>query len=144
RELPQVAALEEHLASGRAVEGAEELEEGRLAGPARALERDELAGVDCDAHAVDRAHVQRALAVHPLNLSRLEEVVPVPAVLGGLRLHAHSTALNASAGRRRAARKAPAAPARSPPTSASRKPATRISIESGASSLTVSLAVRAS
>ena len=42
----QVAALEEHLARARTVERAEQLEQRRLAGAARALERDELARRD--------------------------------------------------------------------------------------------------
>ena len=43
-ELREVAALEQHLAVARAVERAEQLQQRRLAGAARAFERDELAG----------------------------------------------------------------------------------------------------
>src|SRR4029077_16742789 len=127
------------LAARRPVERAEELQERRLPRAARPFERDELAGFDRDADAADGAHVKRAFAELALHIAGLVEMAG-----RALRSDAHSTALSASAGRSRAALKAPAAPASRPPTSASRKPATRISTERGASSLTLSLAVRAS
>ena len=56
---------------------------------------------------------------------------------------AHSTVLKASAGRSRAARRAPAAPASSPPRTARRKPPSRIGKPTGAESETASEVVRA-
>ena len=49
----QVTAREPDRAPSRAVERPEQLQEGRLAGPARAFERDHLAGVDDEVHATD-------------------------------------------------------------------------------------------
>ena len=45
-QLREVAALEEDAAAGRPVERAQQLQQRRLARSARALERDELAGLD--------------------------------------------------------------------------------------------------
>src|SRR5919198_6505816 len=47
-ELGQITTLEEDTAGARAVERSQQLQERRLAGAARALERDELAGSDIE------------------------------------------------------------------------------------------------
>ena len=88
----------------RAVERAEELEQGRLARAARPLERDELAGVDRRSTPSTARTSAAALREHP---RRVLDVVQ-------RRVH-YSTVLSASAGRSRAARNAPAAPASRPP-----------------------------
>ena len=99
-EHPEVASLEEDAPGARPVERAEQLQQGRLAGSARAFERDELARSDLEvdaAHGLDdrRAPLEEAL--------RALDVVQ--------HVSHHSTWRRASAGRRREARKAPAAPA---------------------------------
>src|SRR5262249_52749417 len=129
-QLREVAALEEHLTAARTVEPAQQLQQGRLAGPARALERDELTGRNLEIDAIERPDGRRA------PLKELGE--PVGAVLG---VH-YSTCLSASAGRRRAARRAPAVPAISPPRRARAKPITRTVAATGASSEMVLVAVR--
>src|SRR5580765_3435176 len=58
-EAGQVPALEDHVARARPVERAEQLEQRRLPGAARALERDELARVELEVDAVERAHGRR-------------------------------------------------------------------------------------
>src|SRR5581483_5559677 len=128
-ELGQVAAFEEHVAGGGTVERAEELQQRRLARPARPLQRDELARLDRQVDAVDGADLDRPLAEDLRDVAQLVE--------------AHSTVLSASAGRRRAARKAPAAPAISPPASASANPIRSTSTAIGAVSGTSSVTVRA-
>src|SRR5439155_21279242 len=96
----EVAALEEHLPARRAVERAEQLQQRRLPRAARPLERDELAGLDLERHVLDRIHRGRAATERAAGATQL--------------VLTHSTVLSASAGRRRAARSAPAAPAGSP------------------------------
>ena len=88
------------------VERAEELEQCRLAGAARPFERDELARLDASGRRPASALITSSAADE--RLADAAELVL-----------AHSTVLRASAGRRRAARKAPAAPASRPPTRAS-------------------------
>src|SRR5689334_939697 len=56
----EVVPLEEDATGARAVEGAEELQQGRLAAAARPLERDELARLDLELDAVERADRRRA------------------------------------------------------------------------------------
>ena len=124
RMLGEIAPLEEDVAAGGPIERAEELKERRLPGAARAFESDELTGLDAQVDALERVDHERA-AIE--GLADAAELVL-----------AHSTVLRASAGRRRAARKAPAAPARRPPTTASPKPASRIVMPTGAESETAS------
>src|SRR5205814_2840772 len=111
---------------------AEELEQRRLARAARADERDDLAGFDRQVDPIERRHGRLAAAERPRHALHLVEQL------------AHSTCLSASAGRRRAARSAPAAPAISPPASTSAKPSSGSEIPSGAVSETFVVAVRAS
>src|SRR5581483_5359463 len=89
----------------------------------------ELARLDRQVDAVDGADLDRPLAEDLRDVAQLVE--------------AHSTVLSASAGRRRAARKAPAAPAISPPASASANPIRSTSTAIGAVSGTSSVTVRA-
>src|SRR5207245_5993933 len=55
-QLAKVPSLEEHAAGARTVERPEELEQRRLAGAARPLERDELTGLDLEIEPVECAH----------------------------------------------------------------------------------------
>ena len=112
RSCGEVAALEEDPPAGGAVERAEQLEQRRLAGSARAFEREELARLDAQVHVLERVDDERAAHERLADADELEL--------------AHSTVLRASAGRRRAARSAPAAPASRPPRTASRKPPSTI------------------
>src|SRR5258707_2365412 len=91
----EVVALEPDVAGARPVERAEQLQERRLAGAARAFERDELARRYLQVDAVERAHRRRpALKELRHTTQRVQ------------RFH-YSTVLNASAGRRRGAPRAP-------------------------------------
>src|SRR5205823_5892268 len=94
---------------------------------ARAFEGDELAGVDLESDAVDGTHDRRPFR------EPLRDVADF--------VH-HSTVLSASAGRKRAARSAPAAPASRPPPSAIANPITSTVAAIGAVSATWSVTVR--
>src|SRR5919197_417425 len=131
-ELGQVAAPEEDAAGTHPVERPEQLQERRLAGAARALERDELAVSDLEVDPVQGAHGV---------LAPLEELRDRAQLVQAL--HVQSTCLRASAGRRRAARRAPAVPATRPPSTASPKPTSRMVSPIGASSETLLVALRA-
>src|SRR5262249_40630338 len=106
----------------RPVERAEELEQRRLPGAARALECDELAGFDDEVDVVDGVDDHRAAREQLADVRQL--------------VLAHSTVLSASAGRSLAARSAAAAPASRPPRTARPKPISRISTPVGAVSET--------
>ena len=54
---PDVAALEAHGAAARPQEPGQDVDQRRLAGAVRADDRDELAGLDAEGHAVERAEV---------------------------------------------------------------------------------------
>src|SRR5690349_18072548 len=122
--------LEDDRARVRTVERPEQLEQRRLAGAARTLERDELAGADRQVDAVDGTHDRSAAAVEAGHARQLEQRLT------------HSTLRIASAGRSRAARRPPAAPAIRPPASASTSPSSTMTTLSGAWSDSVSCAVR--
>ena len=59
-QLGEIAPLEEDVAAGGPVERAEELEERRLPGAARAFESDELARLDAQVDALERVDHERA------------------------------------------------------------------------------------
>src|SRR5882672_7251974 len=127
----EIAVFEDDVAGARPVERAEELQKRRLAGAARPFERDELARLELEIDAVERTDGGR---------SALEELRDAAQhVLG----RHQSTCLNASAGRRRAARMAPAVPATKPPRRASPNPVARTVTPTGALSDTELVAVRA-
>src|SRR5262249_36338218 len=128
----EVAPLEEHLAVGRAVERAEELQQRRLARPPRSFEGDDAAGGDRQVDGVERPQRGRAALEEPGDATQLVEGI----------VH-QSTWRSASAGRSRAARRAPAVPATRPPSRASPKPSSAIETPTGAFSATELVAVRA-
>ena len=132
-ERAEVLAFEAHGPLARAVERAEQLEQRRLARAARADERDELARADVEVDPVERASRWR---------DRAGRTAPRHAPRRALCGH-HSTCLSASAGRMRAARQPPAAPATRPPRIATRRPSRRTSSATGAVSATWSVTVRA-
>src|SRR5438067_1498234 len=126
---PDVVRGDDH---GRAVHGGhvpEQLEERRLAASTRPFERDELTGRDLEVDAVERANRRRP------PLEELRHAVE------RIELH-YSICLSASAGRRRAARSAPAAPAIKPPRSARAKPVASTPAPTGALSDPAFVAVR--
>ena len=63
REPGDIPAVEQVVAAGRPVEAAEDVHERRLAGPGRSGDRDELAGLDGEAHAPERTHLDVAHGV---------------------------------------------------------------------------------
>src|SRR5690349_12030916 len=130
RQVREVAPLEDDVARARAVERGEQLQQGGLAGAARAFERHELARAELEVDAVERPHRRRPA---------LEELCHPPQLVHGRH---QSICLSASAGRSRAARSAAAVPAMRPPSTASMKPRTSTSAPIGASSETLEVAVR--
>src|SRR5581483_1657629 len=126
----EIRAFEVRLAGTRTVERAENLQQRRLAGAARPLERDELARVDLEVDLVERTHDRRPALEDLRHTGELVE-------------RHYSICLSASAGRRRAARMAPAVPAISPPRTARPSPIARTVTPTGAVNDTVFVAVRA-
>ena len=92
RSFARSLTLEEDLPAGRPVEPAEELEQRRLAGPARAFDRDESPASIIRSTHLDRVDHDRTAIEGLADAAKL--------------VLAHSTVLRASAGRRRAARRA--------------------------------------
>src|SRR6266550_4258760 len=129
RQHGEVAFLEQHATGARPVECAEQLKQRSLPASARPFERDELTGLDLEVDSVECANRRRA-ALEELRYSveRIER-------------H-YSICLSASAGRRRAARSAPAAPAIKPPRRARANPIARTVTPTGALSDTALVAVR--
>src|SRR6478752_8232332 len=129
RQRGEVARLELHSTGTRPVECAEQLKQRGLSASARSFERDELTGLYLEVDSVECANRRWAA------LEELRDTVE--------RIERHySICLNASAGRRRAARSAPAAPAIRPPRRARANPIARTVMPTGALRDTALVAVR--
>src|SRR5918999_1867165 len=109
-------AVEADRAAARPIERPEELQERRLAGAGRAEDGDELAAPDGEGEGVEGQHPGRVLTEEPGRGLELVGRRDVANSVHGLPSLGHSALLSASAGRRRAARRPPAAPASRPPT----------------------------
>ncbi len=68
-------AVDLDAASGRQVEGAREVEQGRLAAAAGAHDRDELTGLDGEAHAVEGAHRGGSGAVDAVDVGHAQDEI---------------------------------------------------------------------
>src|SRR5918999_1558940 len=108
-------AVEADRAAARPIERPEELQERRLAGAGRAEDGDELAAPDGEGEGVEGQHPGRVLTEEPGRGLELVGRRDVANSAHGLPSLGHSALLSASAGRRRAARRPPAAPASRPP-----------------------------
>src|SRR5512132_3971451 len=131
----ELAPLEFELALGGAVEGAEELEQRRLSGPAGADDHEELAAGDLEVDVAHGVHLLAVLSVAPADAAEGVDRLAVEVGDGHFR-SPYSMVLRASAGRSRAARRPPTAPARTPPAIASATAARIRPGLSGAPSLT--------
>jgi len=109
-QLRQVATVEEDLSTGRPVQGAQHLEQRRLARARRTLDGEELALGHTEVDAGEGGDVPASLYIPFGHVSQL--------IQHAILLH-QSTRRRASAGRRRAARQPPKAPASNPPATAS-------------------------
>src|SRR5438067_898912 len=112
--LREVPALEEDPPRRRPVEAAEQEKQGRLPLACRPLDGQELAFAHHQVDAVESVHLRRASLERLAHVDQLVHRSP----LISSRMD-QPTLRNASAGRRRAARQAPNAPATSPPATAS-------------------------
>src|SRR4051794_2258614 len=146
---PEVATVELEGAAGGAVEGAEQLQHGALAGAAGTLDGHELAGPDLDVHAVDGGHLRGPGAEDPPHVGERvhrrtggggtgRALAGTGAARWCVRVVAgHPTFLRASAGAMRAARQPPTAPASRPPTTANPTPSSSVDGWTGACTFTL-------
>src|SRR5438034_7638999 len=116
-ELRELASFEEHLPGRRAVEGAEQLQQGRFARAAWTDDDHEFAAVDLQGDVADSLHLRAAAADAAADLA--QRVHRLPGEVGNSHVFSvHSMVRRASAGRSRAARRPPNAPATRPPAMA--------------------------